>query len=73
MRLSRVVCLFLFHAAGINLLSAEARADTIVLKNGRRIVAANVVEENGRVSYETSAGRLSLRAAVRIASAFGAS
>ncbi|HJY88581.1 MAG TPA: hypothetical protein VKE24_17240 [Candidatus Acidoferrales bacterium] len=60
MRLSRVVCLFLFHAAGINLLSAEARADTIVLKNGRRIVAANVVEENGRVSYEISAGRLSL-------------
>lgn len=35
-------------------------ADTIVLKNGRRIVAANVVEENGRVSYETSTGRLSL-------------
>jgi len=37
-----------------------AIADTIVLKNGRRISAANVVEENGRVSYETSAGRLSL-------------
>jgi tetratricopeptide (TPR) repeat protein len=37
-----------------------ARADTIVLKNGRRIVASHVVEENGRVSYETRAGRLSL-------------
>ncbi len=37
-----------------------ARADTIVLKNGRRISAANVVEENGRVSYETPAGQLSL-------------
>ena len=31
-----------------------------MLKNGRRIVAVNVVEENGRVSYETTAGRLSL-------------
>ncbi|HVS74857.1 MAG TPA: hypothetical protein VHE23_05480, partial [Candidatus Acidoferrales bacterium] len=37
-----------------------ARADTIVLKNGRRIFASNVIEENGKVSYETSAGRLSL-------------
>lgn len=42
------------------LLAAPAFADTIVLKNGRRIVAAQVVEEHGRVSYETSAGRLSL-------------
>jgi len=41
-------------------LAPTARGDTIVLKNGRRIVAVNVVEENGRVSYETSAGRLSL-------------
>ncbi len=31
-----------------------------MLKNGRRIVAANVTEENGRVRYETSAGWLSL-------------
>src|SRR5713101_3602525 len=38
----------------------SARADTIVLKNGRRIFASNVIEENGKVSYETSAGRLSL-------------
>ena len=37
-----------------------ARADTIVLKNGQRITAARVVEENGRVSYETPAGQLSL-------------
>ncbi|HMD30807.1 MAG TPA: tetratricopeptide repeat protein [Candidatus Acidoferrales bacterium] len=37
-----------------------ASADTIVLKSGRRIRATSVVEENGRVSYETSAGRLSL-------------
>jgi tetratricopeptide (TPR) repeat protein len=48
-----LACAFLF-------LATAARADTIVLKNGRRISASNVVEENGRVSYETSAGRLSL-------------
>jgi len=35
-------------------------ADTIVLKSGRRIHATNVVEEGDRVSFETSAGRLSL-------------
>ena len=51
-------CLLLFLAAG--LLALDARADTIVLKSGRRITATHVVEENGRVSYETSAGRLSL-------------
>ena len=37
-----------------------ASGDTIVLKNGRRIVAAAVTEEGDRVSYETPAGRLSL-------------
>jgi tetratricopeptide (TPR) repeat protein len=34
-------------------------ADTIYLKNGRKITAEHVVQENGQVSYETSAGRLS--------------
>jgi tetratricopeptide (TPR) repeat protein len=34
-------------------------ADTIFLKNGRKITAPHVIEENGQVSYETSAGRLS--------------
>lgn len=33
-------------------------ADTIYLKNGRKIIAAHVTQENGQVSYETSAGRL---------------
>jgi len=42
------------------LLAAAAQADVIVLKNGRRISAANVVEEEGRVRYETSAGWMSL-------------
>jgi hypothetical protein len=39
---------------------SAASADTIVLKNGRRIVASNVVESNGRVSYETPAGELAI-------------
>src|ERR1700730_13881962 len=38
----------------------SAFADTIYLKNGRKIAATHVVQENGQVSYETSAGRLSL-------------
>src|SRR5580704_12719274 len=40
--------------------SAPAHADTIVLKNGRRIIANNVREEGDKVKYETSAGELSL-------------
>jgi len=40
--------------------ACAALADTIVLKNGRRIIASNVVEEDGHVSYETPAGHLSL-------------
>ncbi len=34
-------------------------ADTIYLKSGRKISATHVVQENGQVSYETSAGRFS--------------
>src|SRR5215475_9850409 len=40
--------------------AVPAFADTIVLKNGRRIVALSVVEEGDKVRYETSAGTLSL-------------
>jgi tetratricopeptide (TPR) repeat protein len=35
-------------------------ADTIVLKNGRRITATHVQEADGRVTYDTPAGQLSL-------------
>jgi tetratricopeptide (TPR) repeat protein len=38
----------------------RAAADTIVLKNGRRIKALSVVEEDDKVKYQTSAGELSL-------------
>ena len=37
-----------------------ASADTIVLKNGRRIVAESVTEEEQRVVYETREGRFTL-------------
>jgi tetratricopeptide (TPR) repeat protein len=46
-------------ATGV-LLAGSAAADTIVLKNGRRIVASNVTDANGKVTYETPAGELSL-------------
>jgi len=54
--LERVACV----SAAVAGLALIASGDTIVLKSGRRIHATNVVEEGGRVSYETSAGRLSL-------------
>jgi hypothetical protein len=39
-------------------------ADTIYLKSGRKITATHVVQENGQVSYETSAGRFSFPASI---------
>ena len=53
MALFRLPFLFLFIAFC-------AQADTIVLKNGRRIVAENVTEDVDHVSYETPAGVMSL-------------
>jgi tetratricopeptide (TPR) repeat protein len=48
-------------AMGLCLLAAQpASADTIVLKNGRRILALSVTEEGGKVRYQTAAGELSL-------------
>jgi tetratricopeptide (TPR) repeat protein len=53
--------LYLFLAIGLSLLAAkDTRADTIVLKNGRRIVALSVVVEGDKVRYLTSAGELAL-------------
>jgi len=37
-----------------------AHADKIVLKNGRKIVASNVVEDGDKVRFETSAGQMAL-------------
>src|SRR5216117_1172127 len=55
---SRIRALFL----GLALLSLGGRAvaDTIVLKNGRRILALSAVEEGDKVKYLTTAGELSL-------------
>jgi tetratricopeptide (TPR) repeat protein len=39
---------------------SSAAADTIVLKNGRRIVAASVTEEGDKVTYQTLAGSMSI-------------
>jgi tetratricopeptide (TPR) repeat protein len=39
---------------------STARADKIVLKNGRKIEAANVTEDAHKVYYETAAGQLSI-------------
>jgi len=52
------------HAASIAslllLVVSSAAADTIVLKNGRRIVASSVTEDGDRVRYETPAGTMSI-------------
>src|SRR6266850_5545247 len=42
------------------LFACVARADKIVLKNGRKIIANNVVEDGDKVRYETSAGQMAL-------------
>src|SRR5579859_875751 len=42
------------------LLAGAARADKIVLKNGRKIIAYNVVEDGDKIRYETAAGQLAL-------------
>ncbi len=40
--------------------SSSASADTIVLKNGRRIVAENVTDDGQRITYLTPAGQLTI-------------
>ena len=44
----------------LGLAALPAAADTIILKNGRRIVANSVREEGSRVSFETEAGSYAL-------------
>jgi tetratricopeptide (TPR) repeat protein len=46
--------------ACILLLAGAARADKIVLKNGRKIIAYNVVEDGDKIRYETPAGQMAL-------------
>ena len=44
----------------LSCLAAPALADTVVLKNGRRISAETVTRENGKVICETAVGRVEL-------------
>src|SRR6267142_343115 len=65
MRSSAALAVRLFVAICLaSVLPGVVFADTIYLKNGRKISASHVVQENGQISYETSAGRLSLPASI---------
>ena len=59
-RFRTAVVVFSMVFLGLLGVAAGTRADTIVLKNGRRILAFNVVEVGEKIRYETSAGELSL-------------
>src|SRR5882724_13291569 len=54
------VALGLFALGALLFISKPATADTIVLKNGRRILALGAFEDGDKVRYLTSAGELSL-------------
>jgi len=45
---------------GFLLICSSAAADTIILKNGRRIVAENVTEDATHITYQTPAGQFSI-------------
>jgi tetratricopeptide (TPR) repeat protein len=60
MRRSAMTAKLALLLASILLAATIARADKIVLKNGRKILAYNVVEDGDKIRYETSAGQLSL-------------
>src|SRR5712672_1566043 len=47
-------------AAACLVAATDARGDTIVLKNGRRITALSVTQEGEKITYETASGTLSL-------------
>jgi len=49
-----------FAGALFLLVVSSAHADTIVLKNGRRIIASSVTEDGDHVRYETPAGQMSI-------------
>src|SRR5262249_53680415 len=58
--ISRITVTFALVGASVGPLCERAAADTIVLKNGRRIIALSVVEVGDKVRYQTSAGELTL-------------
>jgi tetratricopeptide (TPR) repeat protein len=50
----------LLVVAFIFAVTATLRADTIYLKNGRKLQGTNVVRQNGKVTFETAAGTMSV-------------
>ncbi len=60
LRQQRLVWTVLAAILSATAAAGEARADTIVLKNGRRIAAQNVIENGDKVQYETASGTLML-------------
>jgi tetratricopeptide (TPR) repeat protein len=60
MRAGIITARMLTLMAWLLLCAGAARADKIVLKNGRQIVAYNVKEDGDKIRYETSAGELSI-------------
>lgn len=60
MRLSPLLSAFSTVSILAALTCSAISGDTIVLKNGRRIVATGVTQEADRVTYQTSAGQLSI-------------
>ncbi|MGB2636514.1 MAG: basic secretory protein-like protein [Candidatus Acidiferrum sp.] len=56
----RAIARMLLLFAGMLVCAGGVFADKIVLKNGRQIVAYNVVEDGDKVRYQTAAGELSI-------------
>ena len=59
-RINSRIASALFALGAFLFVCGRAAGDTIVLKNGRRIIAMSVVEDGDKVRYQTSAGELSL-------------
>jgi len=60
MRPQRLIARLAACFGGLVFLAVGAAADTIVLKNGRRIVALSVTELADKIEYETASGTLTL-------------
>jgi tetratricopeptide (TPR) repeat protein len=58
------ICRTLLMTAACLVAATTAVSDTIVLKNGRRILALSVTQQGDKVSYETSSGTLTLPRAI---------
>jgi len=64
MRSDRKNWLELVLAAALLCGASSTQADTIVLKNGKRIIALSVTQDGDKIHYETAAGTLTLPRAI---------